>query len=122
MLGRYQQEAKEFSEIPDADSIGSDVDHKGKSMGAKPKTSDGVDVYDQAVDNQVESGDADEGGANISAKSIGADESLYDGEESLLGNDDDLFDEDDDEEGPVGRPTQDEEPEDEQVSYGTDDE
>jgi len=84
----------------------------------------GDDNYDQAVDNQVESGDADEGGANISAKSIGADDSLYDGEESLLGNDDELFgddDEDGDEEGPAGRPEQSEEPVSEIHIYGDDD-
>jgi len=122
MLSRYQREAKEFSEIPDSDAEGKDIDDKGKEMGsAEKKTKD--DNYDEAVDNQVESGSADEGGANVTAKSIGADESLYDGEESLLGNDDDLFDdEDDDEDSPTGRPEVSEEPDDEVESYGTDDE
>lgn len=121
MLRKYQKEALEFSSIPEADAEGADVGHKGGNMADPDDKTVDDDVYKSTVDSQVEEGEADEGGANVVAKSIGADGSLFSDEESLMSDDDsEGFFEEDDDDGPAGRPTEDSEPEDETVSYGTD--
>lgn len=127
LLTRYQREANTFSSIPDADGEGREIDDKGRNVSNEHhrrkskvggEAEDG-DLYENAVDAQVEGEEADEGGANVATRDRGLEQSEFGKSDSLLSDADDefgLLDPNDD--GPVERPDLTEEPPDERVEYG----